>query len=103
MAANTLRQRAQQASRQRRLDSRRVWAVLIIFTIFALYNAWKVFSVQVLEYDRLSTMAEGRIKWKDTIPPRRGLIYDSRGQILAGNTTAEDVYVDKSHADDEDL
>src|SRR5947209_3043919 len=42
-------------------------------------------------------MAEDRIYWKDTIPPVRGLIYDSRGQLLAGNTTAEDVYVDKSN------
>lgn len=103
MATNTLKQRAQQASRHRKLDSRRLWAVLIFFTIFAGYNTWKVFSVQVLDYERLSTMAEGRIKWKDTIAPRRGLIYDSRGQLLAGNTTAEDVYVDKTHADDDDL
>ncbi|HKP52159.1 MAG TPA: penicillin-binding protein 2 [Chloroflexia bacterium] len=103
MATDTLRQRAQQASRHRKLDSRRLWVVLIFFTLFAGYNAWKVFSVQVLDYGRLSTMAEGRIKWKDTLVPRRGLIYDSRGQLLAGNTTAEDVYVDKTHTDDEDL
>jgi len=103
MATNTLRQRAQQASRHRKLDSRRLWVVLIFFTLFAGYNAWKVFSVQVLDYGRLSTMAEGRIKWKDTLVPRRGLIYDANGQLLAGNTTAEDVYVDKTHADDEDL
>jgi cell division protein FtsI (penicillin-binding protein 3) len=103
MATNTLKQRAQQASRHRKVDSRRLWAVLIFFTLFAGYNAWKVFSVQVLDYGRLSTMAEGRIRWKDTIVPKRGLIYDSRGQLLAGNTTAEDVYVDKTHSDDEDL
>ena len=103
MATNTLKQRAQQASRHRRLDSRRLWVVLIFFTIFAGYNAWKVFSVQVLDYTKLSTMAEGRIKWKDTLVPNRGLIYDSRGQLLAGNTTAHDVYVDKTHVDEEGL
>ena len=103
MATNTLRQRAQQASRHRKPDSRRLWVVFILFTAFAGYNTWKVFSVQVLDYGRLSTMAEGRIKWKDTIAPRRGLIYDSRGQLLAGNTTAEDVYVDKTHSDEAEL
>jgi cell division protein FtsI/penicillin-binding protein 2 len=71
--------------------------VLLFFTFFALYNSWRVFSIQVLQYDTLAPMAEGRIKWKDTIEPNRGLIYDSRGELLAGNTTAEDVYVDKTH------
>jgi cell division protein FtsI/penicillin-binding protein 2 len=78
--------------------------VLAFFTIFGLYNSWRVFSVQVLQYDTLAPMAEGRIKWKDTIAPNRGLIYDSRGGLLAGNTTAEDVYVDRTHnSSDEDL
>ncbi len=103
MATDTLKQRAQQASRHRKLDSRRLWLVLIFFTVFAGYNTWKIFSVQVLDYSKLSTMAEGRIKWKDTLTPRRGQIYDSRGQLLAGNTTAEDVYVDKTHSTDEEL
>ncbi|MDQ3929420.1 MAG: penicillin-binding protein 2 [Chloroflexota bacterium] len=103
MAQNTLNQRAQQASRQRRLESWRLWAVLVFFTFFGVYNGWKVFSLQILQHDDLASKAEVRIKWKDTIAPRRGFIYDSRGQLLAGNTTAEDVYVDKTHADDEDL
>src|SRR4028119_2506187 len=46
-------------------------------------------------------MAEERIKWKDTLPPRRGLIYDSRGQLLAGNVTAHDVFVDISHHEED--
>ena len=99
MALHTLRQRAQQrqAARPRKPEGWRLWAVLVAFTIFGAYNASKVFSVQVLDYDKLSQMAEGRIKWKDTLQPRRGVIHDSRGQLLAGNTTADDVYVDKTH------
>jgi cell division protein FtsI/penicillin-binding protein 2 len=91
-----LGQKAQQAARHRRVDAWRVWAVLVLFTLFAAYNGVTVFRVQVLQYQDLSNMAESRIKWKDTLMPGRGLIYDSRGILLAGNTTADDVYVDKS-------
>lgn len=75
----------------------RLWVMLGIFTIFGGYNLFTVFKLQVLEYKNLSTLAEDRIKRKETIYPRRGLIYDSRGQLLAGNATAYDVYVDLTH------
>lgn len=103
MYQTTLNQRAQQAARHKRFDSWRFWTVLLVFTAFASYNAVEVFSVQVLQYNTLAPMAESRITWKDTIAPRRGLIYDSRGELLAGNTTAYDIYVDKTHLDDKDL
>lgn len=103
MAQNTLNQRAQQASRHRRVDLWRLWVLMFVFALFGVYNAWKVFNLQVLRYNDMYARAEKLIKWKDTIQPRRGMIYDSRGQLLAGNTTAEDVYIDKMHADDEDL
>jgi len=97
MAQTTLNQRAKQAARPRRVEGWRLWAMLIFFTIFGLYNLFTIFKLQVLQHGDLSAMAEERIKWTDTILPRRGLIYDSRGQLLAGNTTANDVYIDKTH------
>ncbi len=103
MVQNTLNQRAQQAARRRRLDNWRLWSVLAIFVLFGLYNSSTLFSLQVLQYNVLSDKAEVRIRWKDVLPPARGLIYDSRGQLLAGNTTAQDVYVDKTHSDDLNL
>ncbi len=103
MAQNTLNQRARQASRPRRVESRRLWVVLTLFIAFGVYNGYTVFSLQVLQFSSLSAKAESRIKWKDTIPPKRGLIYDTRGQLLAGNTIAEDVYVDKTRLDEAEL
>src|SRR3954467_13807529 len=104
MAQTTLNQRARQASRPQRVDGWRLWAMLFFFTLFGLYNVFTVFKLQVLQHSDLSVMAEQRIKWKDTILPRRGIIYDSRGQLLAGNTTANDVYIDKTHmTEDKDL
>ena len=93
---STLNQRAH-AARPNRISSRRVACVLLFFVIFGLYNTYRVFSVQVLQHDVLSLKAETLITWPDEIPPLRGLIYDSRGQLLAGNVTAHDVDVDISH------
>lgn len=104
MAQTTLNQRARQASRPQRVDGRRLWIMLAFFALFGLYNLFTVFKLQVIEHGELSDKAEARIKWKNTILPRRGLILDSRGQLLAGNTTANDVYVDKTHESaDKDL
>ncbi|MEO8285941.1 MAG: penicillin-binding protein 2 [Chloroflexota bacterium] len=104
MAQTTLNQRARQAARPRRVDGWRLWAMLLFFTVFGMYNIFTVFKLQVLQHGDLSAKAEERIKWKNTILPRRGLIYDTRGQLLAGNTTRNDVYIDKTHMqDDEDL
>lgn len=89
--------KAQQASRPRRLEQWRLWTVLTLFALFGVYNAATLFSLQVVQHQKLTGMAEDRIYWKDVIAPVRGLIYDSRGQLLAGNTTADDVYVDKSN------
>lgn len=79
------------------MSSIRLWIMLAVFTIFGLYNLFTVFKLQVLQYNDLSTRAEERIKRKETLIPRRGLIYDTRGQLLAGNATAYDVYVDLTH------
>lgn len=97
---STLNQRAH-AARPNRISPRRVVWVLLFFVVFGAYNTYRVFSVQVLQHDVLSLKAETLIKWPDEIPPLRGLIYDSRGQLLAGNVTAHDVDVDISrHKDD---
>lgn len=89
--------RTKQAARPQRVSSTRLWIMLGLFTAFGLYNLATVFKLQVLQYNDLSTRAEERIKRKETLIPRRGLIYDSRGQLLAGNATAYDVYVDLTH------
>src|SRR5262245_2033305 len=86
-----------QAARPRKLEAWRLWAVMAAFVLFGLYNSQKLFSLQILQHDELSLKADNRINWRDTLQPNRGLIYDSRGQLLAGNTTAHDLYVDKSN------
>lgn len=104
MSAVIIKQRSQQAARPSKVNSRRVVWVLLFFLVFGLYNTYKVFDVQVMQYADLATKAKAAIKWKDILSPRRGLIYDSRMQLLAGNISAQDVYVDiKNHSDQKDL
>ena len=43
-----------------------------MFTLFAGYNLFTVFKLQVLQYNDLSSKAETGIKRKDTLIPRRG-------------------------------
>lgn len=103
MSTATLNQRSRQAARPNKVNSRRVVWVLLFFLAFGLYNTYKVFNVQVIQNQDLSAKAEAAIKRKDTLPARRGLIYDARGQLLAGNISAQDVYVDiKNHTDEKD-
>src|SRR4051812_4878267 len=97
MVQNSMNGRPLQAARPRKPDAWRLWAVLAVFTLFGLYNVRTLFSVQVLQHSDLTSKAEAHIQWTDTLAPVRGLIYDSQGQLLAGNTTAEDLYVDKSN------
>ena len=89
--------RGKQAARPQRVSSTRLWMILVAFALFAAYNLFTVFKLQVLQYNDLSSRAENGIKRKDTLIPRRGLIYDTKGQLLAGNATAYDVYVDLTH------
>jgi len=74
-----------------------MWVMLIFFSVFGVYNLAKLFSLLVMQHEELKSMAEERTYRQDTLAPSRGLIYDSRGQLLAGNTTAHDVYVDKTN------
>lgn len=98
-----VRQTAQQAARPNKVNARRVIWVLVFFMAFALYDTYTVFNVQVVQHSTLSNMAENTITWKDTLVPQRGVIYDTHGQLLAGNITAHDVNVDiTNHRNDTD-
>ena len=99
MAQTTLNQRAKQAARPQRWTAGGCGLCSFSSRSSPCTTSSPVFKLQVLQHGDLSAMAEERIKWTDTILPRRGLIYDSRGQLLAGNTTANDVYIDKTHLD----
>ncbi len=72
----------------------RVRVVFSVFVLLALALTGRLFVLQVQQHADLSRKAEAAHLWTDTIPATRGAIYDINGGLLAGNTTADDLYVD---------
>ena len=74
----------------------RVRVVFSVFVLLAMALTGRLFVLQVQQHADLSQKAEAAHLWTDTIPATRGAIYDINGGLLAGNTTADDLYVDMS-------
>lgn len=71
--------------RERRLVNFRLWlSVLVMMSMTG--GLWtRLFYLQVMNYDALATRSEeNRIHWQP-VPPIRGLIYDTKGRLLAEN------------------
>lgn len=78
----------------------RVRVVFSVFVLLAVALTGRLFVLQVQQHDELSQKAEAYHLWTDTIPATRGSIFDINGGLLAGNTTADDLYVDMSKLGD---
>ncbi len=74
----------------------RVRMVFSVFVLLALALTGRLFVLQVQQHADLSQKAEAAHLWTEPIPATRGAIYDINGALLAGNTTADDLYVDMS-------
>jgi len=69
----------------RRLFFRRAILVGVIATALLLLLAGRMFTLQVVEHQHYSTLADGNRVRVEPIPPTRGLIFDREGRILAEN------------------
>ena len=81
----------------------RIWAILAALVAFTAYVGYRLFDVQVLENQVMATRIEDRITITNKILPNRGVIRDSKGYLLAGNSMANDLYIDKTYLSDTDL
>src|SRR5690348_8795650 len=81
----------------------RIWMILLVFLGFSGYIGVRLFTVQVLENAAMAGKVEANITLTDQVAPNRGLIRDAHGYLLAGNDTAQDLYLDTSHQSDSDL
>ena len=81
------------------------WRVVSLFCIFSLLTSvigWRLVSFQVLGSDRLQSQGRNfRVK-EQTLLPRRGVIRDRGGLILATNIPATDIYVTPKILSDRD-
>jgi cell division protein FtsI/penicillin-binding protein 2 len=81
----------------------RIWAVLGMFLLGALYIGARLFQLQVLDQAKMADRVETNITRTDQILPNRGIIRDARGFLLAGDSVASDLYLDKTHKTDADI
>lgn len=82
----------------------RVRVVFIIVTIFLLMVVFKVFYIEVLEYDKLSSLANNL--WSRNLPisADRGEIFDRNGKVIATNiTTTSLVFIPNQIVDKESV
>lgn len=81
MAADTIKDHPG----ERRLVGFRVWLAVVVMIIMTAILVARAFYLQVIEYDELATQSEDNRIHLRTVPPVRGLIYDTKGRLLADN------------------
>ncbi len=67
-------------------------AVFIGFLIFAVLLLSRLFALQCLQHSRYQLQARGQQQSTYFLPPRRGTIYDSRGNMLAASIPCYSLY-----------
>ncbi|AMO55142.1 penicillin-binding protein 2 [Endozoicomonas montiporae] len=98
MPANTLKDH----KAEQRIVGTRVWLALFIMIVLVFVLIARLFYLQVLRYDEMSTQSEENRVLLQTIPPVRGLIYDTHGKLLAMNRSSRSLTIVRELAGDLD-
>ncbi len=70
---------------EKRIFAARVIAVSLIVAALLLLLVWRYFSLQILDHEIYQTQSERNRVQLQPVPPKRGLIYDRNGVLLAEN------------------
>ena len=70
---------------EKRLVSIRMWVAIGFMVLLVVGLISRLFYLQVVRYDELSTQSDENRVLVQAIPPNRGLIYDTNGKLLAVN------------------
>ena len=81
--------------------TRIVLAVLFVLTLTAIL-VWRYFSLQIIEHSTYSTQSDRNRVQLQSVPPKRGLIYDRNGVLLAENRPSYSLTLVKERVDDLD-
>jgi cell division protein FtsI (penicillin-binding protein 3) len=79
--------------------ARRIIGVGLLFLLGFGVVAWRAVKLQVVQRDRLSAEARDQYVRQVVMQPRRGVIVDRAGQLLAQSGDAESVFVDPEELD----
>ena len=72
--------------------SRLIAAGVIILTLTGVL-IWRLFQLQVVEYQVFSELSQGNRRRIEPLPPTRGLIFDRNGTVLAENRPAWELII----------
>ncbi|MDQ6601180.1 MAG: penicillin-binding protein 2 [Chloroflexota bacterium] len=81
------------------------WRIMSLFCVFALITSaigWRLVSFQVVGSERLQSQGRDFRVQEQTLLPRRGLIRDRGGLVLATNIPSTDIYVTPKKLTDRD-
>ncbi len=87
---------------ERRIFSVRIFTSIVIMLSLLSALAWRYFSLQILEHDVYRTQSERNRVQLQPIPPKRGLLYDRNGVLLAENVPSYSLSLVKEQLDDID-
>ncbi len=79
----------------------RIWLILMIVVGAALI--YKLFSMQIIEYDRYQQKVIDNVQKYNIVQADRGSIYDRNMVPLATNATVYRVFIDPSKMEDEKM
>ena len=84
---------------KRQFLTRVLVALLLMLMLFAVLS-WRYFDLQITDHDTYRTQSErNRVQWQP-IPPKRGLIYDRNGVLLAQNRPSYSLVLIKEQLND---
>lgn len=87
---------------EQRIVQTRAWLALFFMIILVFVLISRLFYLQVLRYDDMSTQSEENRVLLQTILPVRGLIYDTNGKLLAMNRPSRSLSIVRERAGDLD-
>lgn len=77
----------------------RIVSLVVVFALIVSAIGWRLVSFQVVGSEALQTQGRSFRVRQETIQPRRGVIYDRGGLILATNVPATDIYITPGRLD----
>ena len=87
---------------EKRLYRSRIVLAALLMLLLTGVVVWRYFSLQIIEHEKYSTQSERNRVQLQPVAPRRGLIYDSKGVLLAENRASYNLTVVKERVDNLD-
>lgn len=86
--------------KEKRIYAMRISVVMLAVVAMLSLLGWRYFSLQILDHETYRTQSDRNRVQLQPIPPRRGLIYDRNGVLLAENVASYELTIVKEQVGD---